>query len=314
MTKIFSTDDVCPRDRIGYWVDKLGDAIAGADCEPRRDQPFFGELATDAVGEIKVATYSSVPQCIWRSPCRIERQALDNVTIGVQIAGRVFGGRDGWSTEIKSHDLILFDMMRPFKLDFDTPFTRTTVSFPRSALVSRIGAFERFMARPIDGSSGIGAILSSILRGLPSHLRTIPAEARGRLAGNLLDLAATALVSEIAPARSSADMIMVNVKLWIETHLGDELSAQRIAARWKLSVRHLNRLFAREGTSLMSYVWERRLMRSYRDLTDYTQRHRSITEIAFSAGFNDLSHFSRSYRARFGCAPSDTRSRTRLEA
>jgi transcriptional regulator GlxA family with amidase domain len=74
-----------------------------------------------------------------------------------------------------------------------------------------------------------------------------------------------------------------------------------------LSVRHLNRLFAREGTSLMHHVWERRLARCHTDLTDPAIRARSITEIALAAGFNDLSHFSHSYRARYGCAPRETR-------
>jgi transcriptional regulator GlxA family with amidase domain len=45
----------------------------------------------------------------------------------------------------------------------------------------------------------------------------------------------------------------------------------------------------------------------HRDLTDPAMRHRSISEIAFAAGFNDLSHFSRSYRARYGLLPRETR-------
>jgi AraC-like DNA-binding protein len=44
-----------------------------------------------------------------------------------------------------------------------------------------------------------------------------------------------------------------------------------------------------------------------RDLADPALRHRPITDIAFAAGFNDLSHFSRAYRERYGCAPSDAR-------
>jgi len=97
------------------------------------------------------------------------------------------------------------------------------------------------------------------------------------------------------------------VKLWIEAHLGERLSSERIAAACQLSVRHLNRLFAGEGTSLMAHVWERRLTRCHRDLASPTMRGRSITEIAFAAGFLDLSHFSRAYRARYGCSPRDAR-------
>jgi class 3 adenylate cyclase len=43
------------------------------------------------------------------------------------------------------------------------------------------------------------------------------------------------------------------------------------------------------------------------DLTDPAMRGRPVGEIAFAAGFNDLSHFSRAYRARYGCAPRDAR-------
>jgi transcriptional regulator GlxA family with amidase domain len=102
-------------------------------------------------------------------------------------------------------------------------------------------------------------------------------------------------------------MTLVRAKLWIETHLGEALSAERIAGACRLSARHLNRLFEREGTSLMRYVWDRRLTRCHRDVTDPAMRGRPVGEIAFAAGFNDLSHFSRSYRARYGCAPRDAR-------
>jgi hypothetical protein len=56
MTKIFSTDDVCPRDRIEYWVDKLGDAIAGR-IRSRLDLASVGvaELESDGTGRILVS-------------------------------------------------------------------------------------------------------------------------------------------------------------------------------------------------------------------------------------------------------------------
>ena len=87
----------------------------------------------------------------------------------------------------------------------------------------------------------------------------------------------------------------------------EDLSGERIAAANGVSVRHVNRLFAGEGTSLMHYVWERRLIRCRRDLTDPTMAHRTIGKIALAAGFNDLSHFSRAYRARYGTTPREER-------
>jgi AraC-like DNA-binding protein len=192
-------------------------------------------------------------------------------------------------------------------MTFDSRFQRTTLIFPRPALVRRVGALEAFIGRRIDGTTGVGGLLLSLVRELPAHMDTIPVTVRERITDNLLDLIAIALLSNGEQAATSPGMTLVGVKLWIERHLGETLSAEQIAGACRLSVRHLNRLFGREGTSLMRYVWDRRLVRCYRDITDPAMRRRPVGEIAFAAGFNDLSHFSRAYRTRYGCTPRDAR-------
>jgi AraC family transcriptional regulator, positive regulator of tynA and feaB len=192
-------------------------------------------------------------------------------------------------------------------MDLARQFLPPRVQPPRKALLLRLGEPERFRAIRIDGSAGIGGLLSPMLQKLPLDLAQIPDAARARIGENLLDLIATALLAQAECAPLPAETALARIKLWINTHLGGDLSAERIAARCCLSVRHINRLFEREGTSLMRYVWERRLACCRRDLTDSAMHHRPISDIAFSAGFKDLSHFSRAYRARYGCAPSDTR-------
>jgi AraC family transcriptional regulator, positive regulator of tynA and feaB len=277
------------------------------DCEPRRDEPFFAEIRADAVGAIRCATYSSVAQSFTRSPRKIAHQPADMFTLGLLLAGHGFASQDGRDTVLRPREFVLYDVTRPSRLAFYSSFVRTTLAFPRSALMRRLGRAEHFVGRRIDGSTGVGGILWRLLGELPSRAATIPAAARERVADNLLDLIATALLSDIEQVPVSAGMTLVRAKLWIETHLCEALSAERIAGECGLSVRHLNRLFEREGTSLMRYVWDRRLRRCHRDMFDPAMRGRQVGEIAFAAGFNDLSHFSRAYRARYGCAPRDAR-------
>jgi AraC family transcriptional regulator, positive regulator of tynA and feaB len=140
---------------------------------------------------------------------------------------------------------------------------------------------------------------------LPTRLDSVPVGVRERADDNLLDLIATALLSNCGQTALPAGMTLVRVSLWIERHLGEALSAERIAAECQLSARHLNRLFEREGTSLMRYVWDRRLTRCDREVTDPAMRGRRVRQIAFAADFNDLSHFCRAYRTRYGCTPRD---------
>jgi AraC family transcriptional regulator, positive regulator of tynA and feaB len=301
MPKILSTSDFHPRDRLDYWIDELSRNVTAVGCEPTRGQPFFGEIRSDAVGYIGGMTYASVAQTFG------QRRAADFFTLGVQLEGHGFASGAGRDVALNPGELMLYDASRPFRLTFGERFVRTTLRFPREVLLRRVGPVEHFIGRSIDGTIGAAGILSPLLRDLPSRAGTIPAAARERVADNLLDLIAIVLLADIGQPPRGAGMTLVHAKAWIEAHLGEPLTAEQIAGACRLSVRHLNRLFARGGTSVMRHVWERRLERCHRDLSDPAMRGRSIGEIAFAAGFNDLSHFSRAYRLRYSYGPRETR-------
>lgn len=88
----------------------------------------------------------------------------------------------------------------------------------------------------------------------------------------------------------------------------DPLSVPEIARRLAVSARHLRRQF-REllDTTTMRYYLRLRLVRAHNLLE---QTDLSVTEVAIASGFRSLEHFSRAYRAMFGCAPSRDRHQT----
>ena len=53
----------------------------------------------------------------------------------------------------------------------------------------------------------------------------------------------------------------------------------------------------------MHWVWAERLRGARADLRDPQYRDSSIGDIAFSWGFSELPHFSRSFKAAFGVTP-----------
>jgi AraC family transcriptional regulator, carnitine catabolism transcriptional activator len=85
----------------------------------------------------------------------------------------------------------------------------------------------------------------------------------------------------------------------------DPLDAGQIAQRVGLSARQLRRRFQHStGIALMRAYLMIRLSKAHNLLQ---QTDLSVTEIAISAGFRSLEHFSRAYRGAFGCAPSTDR-------
>ena len=307
MTAGWSTERVHPRDRTAYWVDQI-DQGCQMDCEPRRGVTLSGQATiADLAGVLQVGSGSSTAQVLRRSSRQIARSDIDLFHLAVQTAGQSLISQDGHEIILSPGDFTLLDRSRPYQYAYNGEFSQVILALRQDLLLPRIGSASPFTATRIDGASDIGGLLSPMLRQLPALVPSLPGEARERVAQNILDLIATALLSHGERAQVSSGMTLVRVKFWIETHLGMNLSAERIAAECKVTARHLNRLFTREGTSLMQYVLARRLARCRRDLSDITMRHRSIGEIAIAAGFKDLSHFSRAYRARYGRTASQDR-------
>src|SRR5262249_52932149 len=98
------------------------------------------------------------------------------------------------------------------------------------------------------------------------------------------------------------------VKADIAAHLDrGDLTVGALAARHRVTPRYVQALFHREGTTFTAYVRHQMLARAHRMLTDPRLAERSITSVAFDAGFHDLSYFNRLFRRCFGCSPSQLR-------
>jgi AraC-like DNA-binding protein len=95
---------------------------------------------------------------------------------------------------------------------------------------------------------------------------------------------------------------------FIDAHLADDhLSPTAVAQAHGISVRHLQRLFKSQGTTLVDWVRLRRLQRCAEELRDPRFGGASITEISYRWGFNDSAYFSRAFKSTFGIPPREYR-------
>jgi len=112
----------------------------------------------------------------------------------------------------------------------------------------------------------------------------------------------------LSRSRSSS---LNSVKTFIEQNLRNtDLDTGLITRHAGLSARYINSLFEDEGTSLMRYVWKRRLENCRKDMQNPAYAGQRLSDIAFRWGFNDAAHFSRNFKQQFGCAPRDIRRNT----
>jgi transcriptional regulator GlxA family with amidase domain len=87
----------------------------------------------------------------------------------------------------------------------------------------------------------------------------------------------------------------------LETEFDREHSVSALARSVGMSMFHFTRVFAElVGRPPHRYLTDVRLSAARTMLED----GRAVTDTCFACGFNNLSHFSRSFTARFGLAPS----------
>jgi AraC-like DNA-binding protein len=96
---------------------------------------------------------------------------------------------------------------------------------------------------------------------------------------------------------------------YINDHMHEKLSATALARRCGMNRYQFSRAFRSEqGVTFREYVLSVRLERAEQMLS---HTDAPVTEIAFCAGFQDLSHFASLFRRRTGCSPREFRQRRR---
>jgi len=97
---------------------------------------------------------------------------------------------------------------------------------------------------------------------------------------------------------------------YIFDHLDEPLSGRELAQQAGMHPSALGRLFRRStGSTLVEFIHRARISRACRMLGDPSK---TVTEIAFEVGFQNLSHFNRIFRRHEGVTPSTYRRRWRL--
>jgi AraC-like DNA-binding protein len=312
---VYSTDTVHPRERLAYWVEVATKGFVRCGFHSTAGSRFQGSVRLGSLATVGVAGYDCDSAQIARTPRDVARDDNDDLVLTQQISGRTVWSQDGRQAVLESGSFILIDARRPSELVIPARSKSVAFKFPRRALEARLGHVAALTARGIGGS-GVSALASGFLAMVLSHLDALNGVAAPRVAEHAIDLVALAFSEETNRsdvAFSSPKAVgLVRLKAAIDARLFDaELRPADAAAAAGISVRYANALLALEGTSVESYIYDRRLDRCRQMLEDPRQDHRTISNIAFGWGFSDVAHFGRRFKAAFGLTPSDYRKEAR---
>jgi AraC family transcriptional regulator, positive regulator of tynA and feaB len=301
-----------PRDRLAYWREVATKAFVRHEFRSGRGSSFEGTIKTVLLPGLGVSAIEC-DQCeVGRRTSDILTHDPDDIFLCLQLTGQSVWDQDGRQAVNEADSFVLVDPRRPYTTLYPTHTKSITFTIPREALKARLGNLAAVTARPVAAQSPLAKLASAYLALFPEHVDALNGTTGSTIANHALDLVALSLSTAFngsgAVLSSPRVVASLRLKQVVEARLGDpELKPAAVAAEAGISLRYANALLSQEGTSLERYIVARRLERCRRALEDPTQMHRMISEIAYSWGFSDLSHFGRRFKKAFGISPSERR-------
>jgi AraC-like DNA-binding protein len=168
----------------------------------------------------------------------------------------------------------------------------------------------------ITGINGVESVsmTQSYFRALSQTVYEMQEEHRQVITENLLQLI-TIIQREdksgdIENQHSVNESALLDVKRFVTDNLHRvELSPEYIARHFNFSLRYLYNLFKNETLSVAGYIKEARLIGAKNKILATIGTHKTISEIAYSVGFNNMSHFCKVFKLKFNETPMEMKSR-----
>ncbi|TPN76772.1 helix-turn-helix domain-containing protein [Mesorhizobium sp. CU2] len=213
--------------------------------------------------------------------------------------------------DLTAGQMCLTEMNIAGALDLNQSGGFTTTRFPRRLLLQVAPSAEAQLARTLghDRASGMmverySALCSEIGGELDPLGQRTAAQHLADLVGHFIGTSAEQkrLVGESDISTARLNLMKADILKNLDK---GHLTIETVAKANGLSPRQAQRMFASTGTTFSEFVLEQRLLLARQLLLRESTRHRKVSDIAYTVGFNDLSYFHRTFKRRFGVTPAD---------
>lgn len=239
----------------------------------------------------------------------IRRDSNEHLFLIVQLQGSCGVDHSGQQAVLDVGDCMLVDSTRPTTFYFGGHFSNhLSMHLPRQTMYSE-RQVEFDVARKLEAYDPMAmmlrALVAKILSTEESDVNSVNLR---QLMFNATRQAFVSSGEQIASINDSASQRLQMVDTLIDRHLTEsDLSAKWLATRIGVSIRTLQQDFQGLGVTCTTVIRDKRL-RFVREKIEQIKDQKgakTIAEVAYSAGFNDISYFNRSFKELFDCAPTD---------
>lgn len=306
----FSSAALPELDRMSIWREEFGrkvmrvevDAISGTDTSLDATALLMPQAA--------VGRYHSRNVRLSRTPALLADGNTDLHIMFIR-SGRALKRSARGEQEASRGSVLLGWQAEPREFLTHANLRTDSVILRQDRLSGMIRGGDESLVRPLAPNSFALKLLGSYIASITTDMEAVDAALMPKIVDHLYDLAALALGARTDAAEQARDAgvrqaRLAAMKTDLRRHLDSpEVSADWLATRHDISPSYVRRIFEAEGLSVSKFVLSERLDRARRLLLEGLSGRRTISWVAYHAGFSDLSYFNRAFKQRFGITPSD---------
>ena len=265
---------------------------------------FVGKvLPVTAPGARSTSYITTNCEHIYRQRKDVSRDDQDFFYLVMQQRGRARMCQNSEVADLGVGDMILLDVSQPSDFYYQDLSQQLSIILPRHLLDDVFRHKPVRSGQRIPGDLKVSRMISLLAASALSLEDPEREEQQAFLEALAALLKPVACVSELGDAPQQNHHLLRKALVFIDASLAQgPISAAAVARELCVSERTLYRLFAQAGLSLSRHILDRRLERCAISLAE-SRDDRSIALIADRAGFSDLSHFSRTFKQKYGVSP-----------
>jgi AraC-like DNA-binding protein len=302
------------------FLDTASSAIFQILPQPHSDTFEHYSITSHKLAKLSIYLSASDPFTVHRRSQDIEDDSAFDFLVVVPLQGSAEIEQEKSSFTVGPDSLAIIPGGLPYRLSFPQTGQRLLLRIPLQVFHERVlGRQIRDFGVHVFSGAGLVQITVDLLKSLVMQAGNMTETERYTVAEVTLDLMAAVLRSDSDFGQNEHGSAQVARMTRILSYLEEnytrhDLSPARVAAANAVSIRHLHNLFQHSDATVTKWIWERRLKAARDDILNPSMAGRSITEIAYNAGFNDSAHFSRTFKARFDISPSQLRKKAQEES
>ncbi len=302
------------------FLDTASSAIFQILPQPHSDKFEHYSITSHKLAKLSLYLSASDPFTVHRRSQDIEDDSAFDFLVVVPLQGSAEIEQEKSSFTVDPDSLAIIPGGLPYRLSFPQTGKRLLLRIPLQVFHERVlGRQIRDFGVHVFSGAGLVQITVDLLKSLVMQAGNMTETERYTVAEVTLELMAAVLRSDTGFGQNEHGSAQVARMTRILSYLEEnytrhDLTPASVAAANAVSIRHLHNLFQHSDATVTKWLWERRLKAARDDILNPAMSGKSITEIAYNAGFNDSAHFSRTFKARFDLSPSQLRKKAQEES